>query len=71
MEPWTFEYIDFMEQERRRQGLSREKLEELSGVNASTFIKWVRGENKPQLEPYILVMRALGYDLTLKRRKKK
>jgi len=47
MEPLTFEYIDFMEHERRRQGLSREKLEELSGVNASTFTKWARGENKP------------------------
>ena len=65
------DYVDFMEQERRRQGLSRDKLEELSGISASTITKWARGENKPQLEPYILVMRALGYDVKLQRRGKK
>ena len=65
------DYVDFMEQERRRQGLSRDKLEELSGISASTFTKWAQGQTKPQLEPYILVMRALGYDVKLQRRKKK
>lgn len=64
------DFVNFMESERKKQHISREKLEELSGVNASTFLKWVRGENKAQLEPFMMVMRALGYDVVLKRRKK-
>lgn len=62
--------VEFLEQERRRQGVTREKLEEKSGISASTITKWTRRENKPQLEAFILVMRALGYEITLKRRKK-
>lgn len=63
------DYINFMESERKRQHLSREQLEEKSGVRASTFLKWVRGVNKAQLEPFVMVMRALGYDLVLRRKK--
>lgn len=62
--------VEFLEQERRRQDMTRERLEELSGVSASTVTKWTRRENKPQLEAFTLVMRALGYEIALKRRKK-
>jgi len=63
------DYINFMESERKRQHMTREQLEEKSGVSASTFLKWVRGVNKAQLEPFVLVMRALGYDVVLRRKK--
>lgn len=45
----THEFVEFMESERRRQNISREKLEEMTGVSASAITKWSRGENKPQL----------------------
>jgi len=62
-------FVSFMESERLRQGITRDELEKLSGISASTFTKWARGENKPQLEPYILVMRALGYEIVVRRKK--
>ena len=64
-----YDYVDFMEKERLRQGITRDELERMSGISASTFTKWARGENKPQLEPYILVMRALGYEIVARRKK--
>lgn len=59
--------ITFLEEERRRQNITRKKLEELSGVSASTVTKWTRGEAKPQLEPFVEVMRALGFEIGLRR----
>lgn len=59
--------ITFLEEERRRQGIPRKKLAEQSGVSSSAFTKWSRGENKPQLEAFVMCMEALGFEIGLRR----
>lgn len=51
-------------------GLSQKKLAEIAGVSETSINTWENGKQSPTADKLDKVLRACGYELTVKRRKK-
>jgi transcriptional regulator with XRE-family HTH domain len=56
--------------ERKRQGLSLEKLSDMAGVSTSAIGTWGKNNIYPKLLPYMQVINALGLKIRVERKMK-
>ena len=59
------EIIDRIDEERERQGLTVTEMCEKARLNGKTFYTWRRGRNAPTVVALILMLDALGLELTI------
>lgn len=63
--------VDFLDEERKRQKLSMDKLSELSGIPVRTINSWIYKKCVPSVDNLRRALNALGYDLSIVPRRDK
>jgi len=64
----TVDYLrKFVKSERLERRVSRKRLAQLSGVHVETIRRFENGETRMNIEDFVKVIEALGFNLTITR----